>query len=125
MSRFKESVADIEREVGRISTFLQCGDFDAKDIKQELLNVKECLSDVGGEIADTEEALERVDENSARGRVMAEELGWLEDTVSPLGMAEEALHDLAKDPMNKRLVSEAISQLDAACDLLTKAVAVK
>jgi len=124
VSRFKESVADIEREVGRISTFLQCGDFDAKDIAQELRNVKECLSDVGGEIADTQEVLERVSENSGQGQRMAEELGWLEDVVSPLGMAEDALYDLAKDPMNKRLVTEVISQLDTACDMLTKAMEV-
>jgi hypothetical protein len=122
---FQESVADLEREVGRISVFLQCGDFNGKDLANELKNARECVSTLSDITDESEEALERAGgEDTRRGQRISQELGELEDAAVPLGMAEDALMDLVKDPTSRMLVLEAICQLDATCDALTRAMAV-
>jgi hypothetical protein len=121
---FKTILEDTEREVGRISTFLQCGDYDPRDIAQELRNVRECQRDLNGDRDEVEEALERAGEESARGQRYAEELGEMDDAIERLGLAEEALVELTRDITRQSHAVEAISQLDAACEALCRAMKV-
>lgn len=121
---FKERLRDLDREVGRISMFLQCGDFHGKDLARELTNTRDCVSDLSDMIEQTEETLDDVGEECVKVQYLCAELGHMEDAMQALGLAEDSLVELVTDPFNRQLAMEVVSQLDSACNAVTRAAEV-
>lgn len=120
--KIEESLTDIEREVGRMSNILQCGEYDYKQLKNELQNLQELMSQLSDLIGSCEDWLEQAVVGTRMSGRVEEQLGSIEDAAVDLGEAEDLLQDLTRKPQDRKLPQEIACCLDRACQRLVEAV---
>lgn len=120
--KIEESLADIEREVGRMSNVLQCGEYTAQELKSEHQTLKELISDLSDLQGSCEDWLEASTIGTRMAARVEEQLGSIEDAAVDLGEAEDLLLDLRKKPESGKLAAEVACCLDRACQRLVEAV---
>lgn len=120
--KIEESLADIEREVGRMSMVLQAGEYTAQDLKSEHQTLKELIDNLSDLTGSCEDWLENYADGTRKSARVEEQLGAIEDAAVDLGEAEDLMLDLLKKPKDRKLAEEVAMCLDRACQRLVEAV---
>lgn len=120
--KIEESLADIEREVGRMSMVLQAGEYEARDLKGEHQTLKELIDNLSDLTGSCEDWLENHADGTRKSARVEEQLGAIEDAAVDLGEAEDLMLDLLKKPKDRKLAEEVSCCLDRACQRLVEAV---
>ena len=121
----KNDLAEIERDVGSMSMFLQAGEYELKDLKSNLQNLQELLVALAELRNGNEDWLGNNEEGSREYRKVEEETGAMDDAEQALSEAEEEFLAMlkAKNPVEYKPI-EIICCLDRACEYLTEAMGV-
>lgn len=118
----EEKLVDTEREVGRMSNVLQCGEFTLRDLKSEHQTLKELIDNLSDLTGSCEDWLDNHAEGTRKYGQVEEQAGAIEDAAVDLGEAEDLLLDLLKKPDSRKLAEEVSICLDRACQRLVEAV---
>lgn len=122
--KIEEILADIETEVGRMSMALYAGEYTACDLKIELKTLQDLMGELDDLRSSNEDWLDNCGKDTRKSQRIEEQTGEMDDAACRLGEAEYYLRALVAKPKDKRLPGEITSQLDAACDHLTRAMEV-
>lgn len=117
-------LAGIERDAGAMSMFLQCGEYDYKELKSNLQNLQELLEQLAELRSSNEDWLESNQCGTRKYSKIEQQTGAMEDAEYALGEAEDLMRDLCKRPKALLLPGEIACCLDRACQYLTEAVEV-
>lgn len=121
----KNDLADIERDVGAMSMFLQCGEYTVKDLRGRHQDLKQLIDQLADLRSENEDWLENNVDGTRKYAKVEEETGALEDAEQALGEAEdEFLSMLSAKEFANYNPTEIICCLDRACEYLTEAMEV-
>ena len=121
----KTDLADIERDVGALSMFLQAGEYTVQDLRLRHLGLKELIDQLADLRSENEDWLDNNVDGTRKYAKIEEETGAMEDAENALGEAEdEFLSMLSSKDFAGYNPTEVICCLDRACEYLTEAMEV-
>lgn len=122
----RDSIADIERDVGALTTFLEAGEYDEQDLRLRHEGLKETIEELGELRSQNEDWLDNNSEGTRKYDLVSEQTGAMEDAEFALSSAEDELQSALKlkDPAQARAIQEAICCLERASQYLMEAAGV-